>query len=772
MKNIIIGCFLSLYALGYPSNTSSKIEAKTIRVAPTENEAFLTSFIEDDQLYLNVPGHLLEKPLLFIRYEQRYRRKYMQVVWSLHRDKLVLKTQSIVSDAGIIIPFKRKVPLMDNILAIFPIENKGGGPDSYYINITNLVLGMDIEWPQWPGGFTGSPIPQISLLLGSKDFENEVIIKTRQGLMKAQSKVSLPIYFAFCALGEPMKGRRYDYRMGYWNEEVFGIDFGIDNDGTKNDIANICRWRLEKKFKDQKISVPVKPITFLLAPEIPEEWRPYVKAGIAEWIPAFEAAGFKDAIVVKEVDSLSDWDRNSINKNIVYWSQKKYFRGTENDEYGGTIYDVKDYRTGEMLKCDIILSASRQNYEDKYFIRAAALDKRAQTFPFPDALLGRMYQSLAAHEAGHAFGIMDSNYGEFTYPVEKMNDVDWLETMGFSPSIMNYSRPNNIPQPEDNVPPSQLISKVGPTDHYNIQWGYTEFPEGMDEEAALERIIQLQDSIPWYRYNNGQHEVIGPAQTNEVIETNDPVKSTLLALKNLRRAIGLLPAACKGQKDNVRLEKVYDKSLRLWFDHMRHVVSLFGGYDIHYKSLNQPGKTYTTLALQSQEEALEFLITNAFNAPKWLANPEFNKKIRYSSRPDRVLEFQQKLLIELLRPQRLKRFEYLETLEGHKEALNNYLSRLQSGLFKELNNETGHVERRKQEIQMTYLDKMKPILEQKRVNINVESKAMDYTDYSKGILMYQLTNLKKDIENYLKKGSKMPYYGHWKLCLKKINAML
>ncbi|WP_210707281.1 zinc-dependent metalloprotease [Maribacter dokdonensis] len=772
MKTNIITFFLLLSVMGYGSNETNKKVNPAITFEPIENGSFLTSFIEGDQLYLNVPQHLLEKPMLFLRYEESPQRSYMQVVWSLHGDKLVLKPQSIKSTAGIIIPFKRNIPSMDNILAIFPVEKKCEGIGSYCINITKLIMGLDIEWSQWPSGFTGSPIPDISLLLGSKDFDNEVIIKTRRGLMKDGSKVSFPVYFGFYGLGEPMRSRRYDYRMGYWNEEVFGIDFGIDNEGTKNDIANIGRWRLEKKYKGQKMSVPIKQITFILAPEIPEKWRPYIKAGIREWLPAFEAAGFKDAIVVEQTDSLSDWQRNSIQNNIVFWLPKKYFRGNEKEEYGGTIADIKDYRTGEILRSDIILGASPQNLEDGYFIRAAPLDDMAQKFPFPDDLVGRMYQSLAAHEAGHAFGIMDSNYGEYTYPVEKLNDIDWLETMGFSPSIMNYTRRNNIPQPEDNVPPHLLIEKVGPADHYNIQWGYMEFPEGKDEEAQLERIVRLQDSIPWYRFNKSGHEVIGPAGLHEVVETNDPVKGTRLALKNLKRAIALLPKACLGQNDNVRLERLYDKSLQLWYDQMRYVTSVIGGYDIHYKSLDQPGKIYTPLAWTAQREALDFLLANAFDAPKWLADPEFGPRIHYSTFPDKVLAFQQKLLMELLRPQRMKRFEYMETLDGYEEALNNYITALQSGLFSELKGDTGHSERRKQEIQMTYLDKMKSIFEQERLNIAPDSKVRDYTDYNRGILTNHLKTLEKDIENNLKKHETSPSSGHWNLCLKKIKELV
>src|SRR5690606_4753338 len=109
-------------------------------------------------------------------------------------------------------------------------------------------------------------------------------------------------------------------------------------------------------------------------------------------------------------------------------------------------------------------------YSEKYFIRAAPLDKRAQKFPFPDDLLGELYQSLVAHEAGHTFGLMDRNYGEFAYPIEKMSDVEWLRTMGHTPSVMNYTRQNNVAQPEDSIPPSLLNQKVGPMDIYNIKW--------------------------------------------------------------------------------------------------------------------------------------------------------------------------------------------------------------------------------------------------------------------------------------------------------------
>tara|TARA_R110002051_G_scaffold44783_2_gene90630 strand:- start:1163 stop:3481 length:2319 start_codon:yes stop_codon:yes gene_type:complete len=772
MKNFIIFCLLSTYALGYASNPINIIDSKAPTPSLIEKGSFLTSFIEGDQLYLNIPDQILDKPMLFVFSVEvnKSQSVHMQVMWTLVNDKIVLKTLSIKSTAGIIIPLKKGVPLMESILSIFEIQTKYSSKSSYCINITDLILRQDIEWPQYFQAYTESPVSQISLLLGTKNFDNEVIIKTQRGINKNKSNISIPAYFSFFNLSKPMKSRRYDYRMGFWNEEVSGI--GVY--GTKNSLANITRWRLEKKYKNQKISVPIEPISFILSPEIPKKWRPYVKAGIEEWLPAFEAAGFKDALVVKEVDSLSDWESYSVNNNIVHWDKRKYFRGSEDEEYGGTVSQIIDYRTGEILKSDVFLGSSVQNVENRYFIRAAPLDKRAQEFPFPDEVTGKLYQFLTAHETGHAFGIMDANYGEHTYPLEKMNNVNWLETMGYTPSVMNYTRPNNIVQPEDSIPPTLLIQKVGPTDRYNIQWAYTEFSNETsleEEEALLENIIRLQDSIPWYRYNAGGYQIKGPAETNEVVETNNPVESTKMALKNLERVIKLLPKACSNEKDNTRLEYLYDKTLNLWYDHMRHVVSLIGGYDIYYKSINQPQNIYTPITLESQKKAIDFLINNAFNPPHWLVNPDFNYKLRYSVHPDRILQYQQELVYEFLRSLRLKRFEYMDSIDGYKGILQMYLAKLQSGLFKELNDNQGNVKPRNQEIQLTYIDKMIRIITQERVNISVEEKAFDYTDYSRGKVMEQLILLKKEIEKEIKKNKKSNSLGHWKLCLKKLNEI-
>lgn len=766
MKSIITVCLFLIFTSGFCFQTDASKKSNKITLQNFDSAPFLTSLIEGNQIYLEIPSTILNKPVLFVRYDNKYDHKYMQVIWSKLEDRILLKVPSITSTAGIILPIKPKLTLSDNILAILPIEKAKSGDDKYRINITSLLLEQNIPWSQ---GFSETAVPQISMVLDSANMDKEVVIKIRKGVLMGNAKISLPMYFSFCALGEPMKARPYDFRMGFFNEKLLDIPYGLENRR-----ANIMRWRLEKEDDDKVISNPKKPITFVMSPDIPKKWRSYVKAGIEEWLPAFEEAGFSNALVVKEVDSIGEWQAHSINTSVIYWGDSLRLRGSEFGVFGGTVGTVVDERTGEILKGDIYMAISREEYSERYFVKSAPLDKRTQKFPFPDDLLGELYQTMVAHEAGHVFGLMDANFGKFSYPLDRMRDVDWLKKMGHTPSAMNYTRSNNIAQPEDSIPPSLLIQKVGPIDHYNIRWAYTEFPSDTsseEQDIALEVIIRKQDSIPWYRYDYGGHEFIGPARMNEVIVTRNPIKSTELALKNLKRVVELIPEVCNDQKDNARLERLYAKTLEVWFDQMMYVGSLIGGYDIHYKSINQTGNMYVPIPSETQDEALDFLFMNAFNLPDWLIRPEFYERIKYSTFPDKLLEYQQRLLFGLLDSKRTKRFEYLESLKGYEGALPRYLTKLQYGLFNELESLHSSVKPRNQELQMTYIEKLISMVQQKRETITATRKAFVYNDYTKGYIMEQLMILKDRIQKGLDNKKVNASLGHWYLCLEKLNTI-
>ena len=95
----------------------------------------------------------------------------------------------------------------------------------------------------------------------------------------------------------PMKPRRHDSRVGFFTETF--TDYSDKEEHAAETVRYILRWRLEKKNPDARVSEPIKPIVFYVAREVPEKWKSYVKAGIEDWAPAFEAAGFTNAIIGK-----------------------------------------------------------------------------------------------------------------------------------------------------------------------------------------------------------------------------------------------------------------------------------------------------------------------------------------------------------------------------------------------------------------------------------------------------------------------------------------
>lgn len=440
--------------------------------------------LQNNKVYLKLYKNLLGKDLLFARHGKGY----THVVWAKYLDQILLEIPRVESLSGIIIPIKDNLTIDKKIVGRFPIIKEKSDDNTFCIDITDLFKKNKIAWYS---GFSETPFSDLAIIKEVVNLENEIVIKTEQVILENNSEFTTLADFSFFLLPAPMRPRLFDHRIGYFIED----ELSAINHFPKHAKASISRWRLEKKYKNKQISEPITAITFFLAPNIPQKWRPYIEAGVLEWLPAFEAAGFKNAIQVK---TLQVWNKNhqinSVNTSVIRWLNKDGIRG-QNISGGSNISRVVDLRTGEILKSDINIGSSLEDLSDSYFIRCAPLDKRAQQYPFPDDLMGELIQSVVAHEAGHAFGIKDANYGEYTYPFDKMRDRTWLEEMGHTPSIMTYARHNYLVQPEDHISPGLLIQKVGPTDVYNIIWGYKPFPninEPYEEWPYLEDKIRQQ----------------------------------------------------------------------------------------------------------------------------------------------------------------------------------------------------------------------------------------------------------------------------------------
>ena len=109
---------------------------------------------------------------------------------------------------------------------------------------------------------------------------------------------SVLMHYSMVLLPEkPMQARLFDDRVGYFSTSK--MDYGKDEHRAPQ-RRYITRWRLEKKDPNAALSEPVKPIVYWIDPATPAKWVPYLKKGVESWQPAFEAAGFKNAVIAKE----------------------------------------------------------------------------------------------------------------------------------------------------------------------------------------------------------------------------------------------------------------------------------------------------------------------------------------------------------------------------------------------------------------------------------------------------------------------------------------
>jgi hypothetical protein len=156
----------------------------------------------------------------------------------------------------------------------------------------------------------------------------------------------------------------------------------------------IVRYRLEKKDPNAALSEPVKPIVYYVDPATPAKWVQYMKKGIEDWQPAFEAAGFKNAISARERRSNDpDWDPEDVRYSVMRW-----LPSTTENASGPNVHDP---RTGEILEADIQYYHNVQNLaKNWYFVQVGPLDPRAKNLPLPDPLMGELMRYVVAHEVG------------------------------------------------------------------------------------------------------------------------------------------------------------------------------------------------------------------------------------------------------------------------------------------------------------------------------------------------------------------------------------
>ena len=211
-----------------------------------------------------------------------------------------------------------------------------------------------------------------------------------------------------------------------------------------------------------------------------------MKDGFLWWNKAFEAAGFKNALEIR--DTPPDMDPMDVRYNQIYW--------VDRDERGySTGGGLTDPRTGEILAARVRLESDRvrtisrywQTYEppvggnrggggDGDDFEEGFLDAGLPPYSTPETeqqLILLRQALLTAHETGHTLGF----------------DHNWTSSMSDRASVMEYPSPR-LKIVNGKIDLTDAYQKqIGAYDIMTVRYAYTEFPPAQ-EKSGLDNIIK------------------------------------------------------------------------------------------------------------------------------------------------------------------------------------------------------------------------------------------------------------------------------------------
>ena len=563
----------------------------------------------------------------------------------------------------------------------------------------------------------------------------------------------------------PMKRRYFDERVGWFARGQ--TDYGLKDQRSKT-VKYLDRYRLEvkdediEKFKRGELVEPKKQIVYYVDRATPKEWVPYIIQGVNDWQVAFEAAGFKNAIIGKMAPTAEEDPEYS--PEDVRYSVIRYLASPIPNANGP---HVSDPRSGEILESDINWYHNVMTLlHNWFFIQTAAINPDARGNSFKTETMGELIKFVSSHELGHTIGLPHNMGSSVAYPVDSLRSASFTSKYGTAPSIMDYARFNYIAQPEDKG--VALMPNIGIYDKYAISWGYRPILDtnAKDEKATLDAWILKHAGDPMYRFGHQQAGgVVDPSSQTEDLG-DDAMKASMYGIKNLKRILPRLEEWTSEKGENYdELSTMYGQLLSQFNRYMGHVAANIGGVYEYYKTSDQKGAVYTHVTKAKQKEALQFVIAELFETPTWLLDENIFSKTEFSGAIERVRGLQARTLNNILDAGRMARMIENETLNGASKSytLLAMMRDLRKGVWSEIYSGRS-IDTYRRNLQRAHLDRLDYLLNEaknqkgansgyfKQSGININQSDV------KSIARGELKRLQRDTKAASRKGNTITRY--------------
>ncbi len=466
----------------------------------------------------------------------------------------------------------------------------------------------------------------------------------------------------------PMAVRLADPRIGHFATSYTDVSNDLK---SSNRVHMINRWRLEKRDPKASMSEPVKPISYWIDKNVPQIYRKSVEAGILEWNKAFEAIGFKGAVVAKQQPDNATWDNMDGKHASIRW-----FTGAD---VGFAIGPSRtDPRSGEITDADIGMSdvfgrgsrrfitddvgnladggissqqrlaqvmgsiKSHSGHDHAYGSCNYALEAQNEmnfaldvleargdldpNSPETEAFVQAVIKDTISHEVGHTLGFKHNFKASTT-----VSQADLRKPGLLASSVMDYLG-YNIPI-KGETKGSYNQTGIGPYDYWAVAYAYSQFAPGT-EKAELAKIA-ARSTEPGLAYGDdaeaggfGPNEGLDPL-TNRFDQGDDPLAFYGKRLKLSREL----------------WDRLQDRKAEIGDDPLRSRRSLTGGFRQLGRSAELVSKyiggmhvvrdlpgttarsTYTPVDPAKQRQALQFLVNGLFKADSFKFTPELLAKV-------------------------------------------------------------------------------------------------------------------------------------------------